>query len=76
MFARATRKEGKVRIDSPFVSFRFATIGRASQVTVGKLENVPTLPLRCECMSRVRVKFLWEGTGRGGRAREDAEGDG
>jgi len=25
--------------------------------TVGKLEDVPTLPLRCECVPRVRVKF-------------------
>lgn len=43
-------------------------------MTVGKLENVPTLPPRCECVSRVRVKFLWEGTGEGGQARVDAAG--
>lgn len=41
------------------------TVGAVAVVTVGKLENVPTLPLRCECMSRVRVKFLREGTAAG-----------
>lgn len=67
--SRVWREREKSRsIRRSFV--RFATIGRPSVVTVGKLENVPTLPLRCECVSRVRVKFHREGTGKSGESGE------